>query len=355
MKSPKLWENLGLSALWMLDPERAHDIALRSLQSGLLPLDGCMTSARLRTHIAGLDLPNPVGLAAGFDKNARAITGLAKAGFGFLELGAATPRAQPGNPKPRLFRLTKDRAIINRFGFNNDGAKAIAARLAHTDVAVPVGLNLGANKDSADKAADFAKVLTECGPFVDFATVNVSSPNTEKLRHLQGKEALSAVLQSVMGARQELDKPLAVFLKIAPDLDDHALADIAEVAMAHHVDAIIATNTTLRRDGLHSPHKNQAGGLSGAPLFDQSTRILARLYQMTDGQIPLIGVGGVATAQQAWEKIRAGASAVQIYSALIYHGITLAARIASALDDRMAREGVANIADIVGTGLHDWA
>ncbi len=313
-----------------------------------------ITTPRLATRLAGLDLPNPVGLAAGFDKNAEAADALTRAGFGFVEVGAATPRPQPGNPRPRLFRLTEDRAVINRFGFNNEGAEAIAARLAKTRRRVPVGINLGANKDSADRAADFARVLAIIGPHVDFATVNVSSPNTEKLRDLQGKAALSALLKGVISTRDGLERPVPIFLKIAPDLNDGELADVAEAALGAGIDAIIATNTTLARDGLTSRHKDQAGGLSGAPLFDRSTRVLARLSQLTDGRVPLIGVGGIASAEDARQKILAGASAVQLYSALVYRGLSLAARIARELDALMARDGVANVADLVGQGRDRW-
>jgi dihydroorotate dehydrogenase len=265
-------ERLGLALLHRCDPERAHGLSIAALKAGLVPLPGVTTSPRLRTTLAGLELPNPVGLAAGFDKNAQALAPLSRAGFGFLEVGAATPRPQPGNPRPRLFRLTEDAAVINRFGFNNDGMEAIAARLAKRPAGGIVGLNLGANKDSADRAGDFAQVLGRCGPHVDFATVNVSSPNTEKLRDLQGKAALSALLAGVMQTRAALPRPIPVFLKIAPDLGEAELAEIAEVALASGLDAIIATNTTLSRDGLKSPQAAEAGGLSGAPLFTKSTR-----------------------------------------------------------------------------------
>jgi len=264
----KLLEPIGLKAMRAFDPETAHGLAIKALQMGAAVAPGTLTSARLATTVAGLELPNPVGLAAGFDKNAKALGGLSRTGFGFVEVGAATPRPQPGNPKPRLFRLTEDRAAINRFGFNNQGMDAIAARLEARPEGMVLGLNLGANKDSADKAADFATVLTRCGPLVDFATVNVSSPNTEKLRDLQGKEALSALLAGVMEARAALRSPLPVFLKIAPDLSEQDIEDIAQVATGSGVDAVIATNTTLSRDGLRSAHKSQTGGLSGAPLFD---------------------------------------------------------------------------------------
>ena len=351
-------ERLGLLALHRLDPERAHDLSLLALSRGLVPLSGKpVTSGRLRMRLAGLDLPNPVGLAAGYDKNARALPALMRAGFGFIEVGAATPRPQPGNPKPRLFRLTEDRAIINRFGFNNEGAEAIATRLAARPTpypqGIPVGLNIGANKDSADRSADFAKVVGIAGNSADFLTVNVSSPNTEKLRDLQGPEALAALLKSVIQARDALTTRPPVFIKIAPDLDDAALADIAAVALAAPVDAIIATNTTLSREGISSAHAGETGGLSGAPLFVRSTRILARLYRETGGQVPLIGVGGISSPDEAWQKLRAGASAIQIYSAIIYQGLSIASHIAQAIDDRLAREGL-TLAELTGSGNADW-
>lgn len=347
-------ERLALKALHLIDPEAAHGLAIKALQSGLTPKPGPVTSARLATQIAGLPLPNPVGLAAGFDKNATAVAPLMQAGFGFIEVGAATPVAQPGNPKPRLFRLTEDRAAINRFGFNNDGAQAIAARLADKPQGIPVGLNLGANKTSSDKAADFATVLTACGAHVDFATVNVSSPNTERLRDLQGADALAALLRGVLTARDRLQNHVPVFLKIAPDLTDAEIVQIAAVARAAPVDAIITTNTTLARTGLRSAHHLEMGGLSGAPLFEPSTRVLAKLSAELNGQIPLIGVGGIATAEQAFAKIQAGASAVQIYTALVYGGLSLAADIARGLDDLLAANGFANVKDAVGTDRAAW-
>ncbi|MCY1128524.1 quinone-dependent dihydroorotate dehydrogenase [Frigidibacter sp. RF13] len=351
----KLIERAALAALHRCDPERAHGLSLRALAVGLAPLPGPVISPRLATTVAGLALPNPVGLAAGYDKNAEAVGPLSRAGFGFVEVGAATPRPQPGNPKPRLFRLTEDRAVINRFGFNNQGMEAIGARLARRrKTAVPVGLNLGANKDSADRAADFARVLAHCGPHVDFATVNVSSPNTEKLRDLQGKAALAALLAGVVETRAGLANRPALFLKIAPDLTPAELEDLAEVALASGIDGIIATNTTLARDGLKSRHATEAGGLSGAPLFERSTRVLARLSQLTGGRLPLIGVGGIGSAEEAYQKIRAGACALQLYSAVVYGGLSLVAKIARGLDARLARDGFATVADAVGTGREDW-
>ncbi|MEM8848805.1 MAG: quinone-dependent dihydroorotate dehydrogenase [Pseudomonadota bacterium] len=344
-------EKLGLAALRAFDPERAHGLALTALNAGLGPKTGPLTSDRLQTRLAGLDLPNPIGLAAGFDKNATALGPLGRTAFGFLEVGAATPRAQPGNPKPRLFRLTEDQAAINRFGFNNDGADAIAARLAKRPKGTVIGLNLGANKDSADRAADFASVLKTCGTHVDFATINVSSPNTERLRDLQGPAALTALLLGVLGTRDILDRRIPIFLKIAPDLSDADLEAIAQAAKP--VDAIIATNTTLDRTGLRSVHATEQGGLSGQPLFERSTRTLARLSKLLP-TMPLIGVGGIATPEQAYQKIKAGASAVQLYTALVYEGPSLAATLATGLDRLLARDGFANVSDAVATDRDIW-
>jgi len=341
-------EAMGLRLLHQIDPEAAHGLAIRALRMGLTPRKGPVTSDRLRVDLAGLSLPNPVGLAAGFDKNATAITPLTAAGFGFIEVGAATPQPQPGNDKPRLFRLTEDRAAINRFGFNNDGMDAICARIASAKRAVPVGLNLGANKTSTDRADDFARVMETAKDHVDFATVNVSSPNTEKLRDLQGKAALAGLLQGVMAVRG--DTP--VFLKIAPDLTEAEIADVAQVASEAGVAAIIATNTTLSRDGLQSAHRDQMGGLSGAPLFEKSTRVLARLSTLTD--VPIIGVGGIGNADQAYAKICAGARAVQLYTALVYGGLSMVGDIARGIDARLAKDGFATVADAVGSRRDDW-
>lgn len=347
-------ERLALGALHRCDPERAHGLSIKALAAGLVPLPGPVTLARLRTTLAGLDLPNPIGLAAGYDKNAQATGPLTRAGFGFVEVGAATPRPQQGNPKPRLFRLSEDQAVINRFGFNNQGVETIAKRLSQTRASVPIGLNLGANKDSDDRAQDFSIVLATAGAHVDFATVNVSSPNTERLRDLQGKAALSALLFRVLTTRDSLARPIPIFLKIAPDLNDAELADVAEVCVNSGIDGVIATNTTLSREGLKSPHRDQAGGLSGAPLFEKSTRTLARLSVLTNGQIPLIGTGGITNAEQAYQKICAGASCVQLYSAMVYQGLSLARDIAHGLDALLARDGFANVRDAVGTGRERW-
>ena len=350
-----LYETFGMRALHLVDPEAAHGLAIKALKLGLVPSPGQITSSRLQTTLAGLKLDNPLGLAAGFDKNAEALGPLSKSGFGFVEVGAVTPRPQTGNPKPRLFRLTEDKAAINRFGFNNLGMEAAAAKLAQRPKGGVIGLNLGANKDSEDRASDFATVLKACGQHLDFATVNVSSPNTEKLRDLQGKAALSGLLAGVMDVREGMDRKIPVFLKIAPDLTDGELAEIAEVAIETGISGIIATNTTLSREGLSSRHKGEKGGLSGAPLFERSTQVLAKLSKLTQGNdLPLIGVGGVSNADQAYAKIKAGATAVQLYTALVYGGMGLVKEIISGLEARLERDGFSNVADAVGTGREEW-
>lgn len=351
-----LLEKVALAALHKVDAERAHSLSLMALKAGLAPLSGLVTTPRLETTVAGLSLKNPVGLAAGYDKNAEVVDALTRAGFGFVEVGAVTPRAQPGNPRPRLFRLYEDQGVINRFGFNNEGMEVAAERLARRSRTrpVPVGLNLGANKDSADRARDYAQVLTHCGPDVDFVTVNVSSPNTEKLRDLQGGAALKSLLGGVMSAREGLGKILPVFLKIAPDLNGAELAEIVQVAQETRIDGIIATNTTLSREGLKSANSGETGGLSGAPLFEKSTRVLAQLSDLTDGHMPLIGVGGISNAEQAYAKIRAGASAVQLYSALAYKGMSLVEEIVRGLDALLEKDGFGSVADAVGSGRGEW-
>ena len=347
-------ERIGLAILDRVDPERAHDLALAALRLGLGPRCEPISSPRLAVRLAGMDLPNPVGLAAGFDKNAVAVRALASVGFGFLEFGAATPRPQAGSPRPRLFRLAEDRAAINRFGFNNDGAAAIVRRLANAPRACARGLNLGANKDSSDRASDFADTLRAADLHIDFATVNVSSPNTEGLRDLQAATALDGLLAGVKEARAELARPIPVFLKIAPDLDDAGIAGIASAAMRAGIDGIVATNTTLARDGLRSSQRVESGGLSGAPLFERSTRVLARLSRETAGELPLIGVGGIASARDAYAKILAGACAVQLYTAMVYEGLSLIPEIVKGIDALLARDGFENIAEAAGAGREDW-
>lgn len=351
-----LIESAGMIAMRRLDPETAHSLALKALCTGLVPLPGVpVTSGRLKLRLAGLDLLNPIGLAAGFDKNAVAVAPLSRAGFGWLEVGGVTPRPQHGNPRPRLFRQPAQGAVINRFGFNNEGAEAIGARLAARQRgAVPIGLNLGANKDSADMAGDFARVVTVAGAGCDFVTVNVSSPNTQGLRRLQAADALAGILKDVQAARDALPHRPPIFVKLSPDLDPEALEDLASVALSARIDGLIATNTTQYRPDPAAPHAAEAGGLSGRPLMDPSTRVLARLARLTRGQLPLIGVGGISSVEDVWQKLRAGASAVQLYTALAYQGLSLAALLARGLDARLAAQGFSSVTEVTGTGIDDW-
>lgn len=351
-------EAAALALFARMDPERAHGLALRLLEgrarAGLAPRPPG-PFPRLAGRAMGLELPNPVGIAAGFDKNARAIGGALGAGFGFVEIGGVTPRPQPGNPRPRLFRLAEDRAVINRFGFNNDGMEVVARRLEAArarGVRGVVGVNLGANKDSPDRAADYAAVLTRFAASADFFTVNVSSPNTERLRDLQGAEALRAVLAGAQAARDAHAPGKPVLVKIAPDLDEAGLEGVAEVAVSLKVDGIVAVNTTLSREGLTSRHRDQAGGLSGAPLRLRARQVLARLARLTAGSgVTLVAVGGIADADEAYARIRAGARLLQLYSGLVYGGVSLGGRIAAGLDARLARDGFSHLDRAVGADL----
>ncbi len=346
-----LIERAGLAALRCLDPEDAHRFALRALASGVVGGTGPVTSPRLEGKVFGLDFPNPIGIAAGFDKNADAVDAALKIGVGFVEIGAVTPRPQPGNPRPRLFRLPEDRAAINRFGFNNEGMEAVATRLVSRKSDGIVGVNLGANKDSEDRAADFAAVLRRFAGLVDYFTVNVSSPNTEKLRDLQGRDALDRLLAQCVEARDDAAPGAPVLVKIAPDLDAEEIGDIAAVSLARAVDGIVATNTTLSRDGLRAANAKEAGGLSGRPLFEKSTEVLRQLARRTEGKVTLVGVGGVETGAQAYAKIRAGARLVQFYTAMVYEGPGLGARIARELEELLERDGFSNVSEAVGADL----
>ena len=349
-----LSEKVALRLLSNLDPEKAHNLAMRALKFGIIPKTQGSQAKSLELSVAGLNFKNPLGLAAGFDKNAEAIKPLLKFGFGFIEVGAVTPLAQTGNPKPRLFRLKEDNAIINRFGFNNDGMHEVSKRLSKRPSNGIVGLNLGANKNSADRISDFATVFRECSEFIDFATVNVSSPNTDNLRELQSDKELRKLLNGVIAGQDSLKTKVPVFLKIAPDLEKEELKNIALVAIDTRIDGIIAANTTISRNNLKSNYQHEKGGLSGAPIFEMSTRVLAQLYSITEGKIPLIGVGGVFTGEQLFQKIQAGASLVQIYSALIYSGFSVTNKILRELDISLRQNGFKNVKDAVGTGVNKW-
>ena len=349
-----LSEKVALRLLSNLDPEKAHNLAMRALKFGLIPKTRGFQAKSLELSVLGLKFKNPLGLAAGFDKNAEAIKPLMEFGFGFIEVGAVTPFAQIGNPKPRLFRLKEDSAIINRFGFNNDGMHEVSKRLSRRPSNGIVGLNLGANKNSADRISDFATVFKTCSEFIDFATVNVSSPNTENLRELQSDKELRKLLNGVIASQDSLKTKVPVFLKIAPDLEQEDLKNIALVAIDTRIDGIIATNTTISRNNLKSSYQHEKGGLSGAPIFEMSTRVLAQLYSITEGKIPLIGVGGVFTGEQLFQKIQAGASLVQIYSALIYSGFSVTNKILRELDISLRENGFKNVEEAVGTGVDKW-
>lgn len=340
-----LYEDIGMAGLRLLPPEMSHTVSLLVLRAGLGLRDQTVPDPILQTHLAGLDLPNPIGLAAGYDKNAQVPDTLLRMGFGFVECGAVTPRPQPGNPKPRLFRLSKDRAVINRMGFNNDGLAQIATRLrARAGRAGIVGMNLGANKASDDKTADYVESVRALAGLASFFTVNISSPNTPGLRALQSRDALDALLSRVMAARGA--EP--VFLKVAPDLADEDLADISAAVSEWKIDALIVSNTTIERaDSLMSKDRGETGGLSGRPLFGRSTALLADFHRILPNT-PLIGVGGVECADTAYAKIRAGATAVQLYSALVYKGPGLIPQIKQGLALRLKADGFASVADAVG-------
>lgn len=338
--------------LFQLPPEYAHRAAIRALQMGLAPRSD-FTHPSLATEIAGLKLPSLVGLAAGFDKNAEAVEGCLRAGFGFVEIGTVTPRAQLGNPKPRLFRLTEQEAVINRLGFNNAGMETAARRLSANRHGGVVGGNVGKNKDSTDALPDYVAAMEGLYGYVDYITANISSPNTPGLRNLQAKDELQHLVRGLHAARAALMENYAfarkpIFVKIAPDNDDAALEAIAEVAREEQLDGLIVSNTTVSRDGVTGPHASEQGGLSGRPLFQKSTEALRRMHQLTNGAVPLIGVGGIRNAEDAYQKIRAGASAVQLYTALIYQGFGLVEQLNRGLAELLARDGFANLREAVG-------
>lgn len=336
--------------LFRLDPERAHGLALRALSAMPAPRRRNAGRGALATHVAGLAFPNPVGLGAGFDKDAVAANGLLGAGFGFVEVGTLTPRPQAGNPKPRLFRLVEDRAVINRMGFNNGGAGKAAERLARRDRRTGVvGINIGANKDSPDRIADYREAFRIVAPLADYVTINISSPNTPGLRALQDKGALEALLDAVMAERALPGCAVPIFLKVAPDLAPADIDDIAGVALDRGLDALIVSNTTIARPPLRSAYASETGGLSGAPLRQPALERLRDFRKATNGAIPLIGVGGIATAEDAWQRILAGASLVQLYSAIVYEGPGIARTICKGLERLMRRDGFASIADAVGS------
>lgn len=331
--------------LFQADAERAHRLAIASLK---LRRGSPAPAGPLATTVGGIDFPNPLGLAAGFDKDAEVPDAILSLGFGFAEVGSITPLPQAGNPKPRLFRLVEDRAVINRMGFNNSGAEAAAFRLAHRAHRPGiVGVNIGANKDSADRISDYATMARKISPFARYLAVNVSSPNTPGLRALQDEGALGELLDAVLEARGVGGPP--VFLKVAPDLDPADVEAIGRIAIDRQLGALMISNTTISRPVLASPERGEVGGLSGAPLRDLAQQRMRDFRAATGGAIPLIGIGGIATAEDAWARIRAGASLVQLYSAMVYEGPGVARRITSGLEQLMRRDGFSSIAEAVGS------
>lgn len=327
------------SALFTLDAERAHRAAIAALRGWSAigtPFRTAVSDASLRVRVAGIDFPNPVGLAAGLDKNGEAIAGLFGLGFGAVEIGTLTPRPQAGNPKPRLFRLAQDEAVINRMGFNNDGLDAALARVARAGRHAGVlGINVGANKDSADRVADYALGVTRAAPLADYLTINVSSPNTPGLRDLQSRPALDELLAVVDAARRLPDgSRRPVFLKIAPDLDRAGIDGAIQAAVDHHIDALIVSNTTISRPPLGSAHAGEAGGLSGAPLRMLARAKLAEAHAIAAGALPLISAGGIDSADEAKRRLDAGAVLVQVYSALVFRGPGLVRAMLEGLSGR---------------------
>ena len=350
---------LALPFLHALEPERAHEVTLRALETGLYPRAE-PDDPRLALEICGLTIPNPVGIAAGFDKNARVPDAILQSGFGFAEAGTVTPRPQPGNPRPRVFRLPRDGALINRLGFNNAGHAAVLERLGTRPRRGVVGVNIGANKDSPDRTADYVAGLQAFWSMADYFTVNISSPNTPGLRDLQAPAALDVLLARLMETRAQLASndapPTPIAVKLSPDIADDDLPDVVAVVEARKVDAVIVSNTTLARPGLKSAaHAGEAGGLSGMPLFQASTRMLAKVYVLTGGRLPLIGVGGIDSGEAALQKIEAGASLIQLYTGLVYQGPVLVARIKQALLNGMESTGVASIGPLTGSKADEWA
>jgi dihydroorotate dehydrogenase len=343
-----------------VDAERAHGLAVRALRAGVVPRPRVPSDDRLHVRAIGLDFPNPIGMAAGFDKDAQVPDALLRLGFGFAEVGTITPHAQAGNPQPRMFRLPEDGAVINRLGFNNQGHAAalgfLGRRAGRPGV---VGVNVGANKDAADRSADYVAGIRAFAAVASYFTVNVSSPNTPGLRDLQAAGALDELLARVVDARDAASaahgRPVPVLLKVAPDLDDEQLTDIARIVTARRIDGLVVSNTTTARPPLAGAAALESGGLSGRPLFDRSTIVLARLRCLVGAELPIIGVGGVTTGQDAFHKIAAGATLVQLYTAMIYRGPWIAAHLARELLAALDARGARSVSALTSTAAEDWA
>jgi dihydroorotate dehydrogenase len=345
---------LGQSVLLALAPERAHDLAVKSLELGLYPRASEPDDKRLAQRIFGLDFPNPIGMAAGFDKNARVPRELLLMGFGFVEIGTLTPRAQSGNPPPRMFRSMPDRAVINRLGFNNEGQEAALYRLQGYLPGI-VGINLGAGRDSSDRVGDYVAGIARMAEVACYFTINISSPNTPGLRDLQVPEVLDTLLAKVSEARASTRRKPPLLVKLAPDIARGDLADVVKVILARGVDGIIVSNTTLARDGVRDrAFAAETGGLSGRPLFVRATRMLARIYRLTEGKLPLIGVGGIDSGEAALAKIEAGASLLQLYTGLVFEGPSLIGNIKQALLGAMQKQECNSLVPLIGRRASEW-
>ena len=346
---------LTREALLKMDPEIAHGATISALRLGLAPEQSEADPPELRTTLCGLDLSNPVGMAAGFDKNAEVPKPLARMGFGMVEVGTVTPRPQAGNPKPRLFRIAAADGVVNRMGFNNEGHEAAFRRLKGAHVGAILGVNIGANKDSEDFVADYVTGVTRFAEVADYLTVNISSPNTPGLRNLQADEALERLLGAVLKARSKASVRVPVLLKIAPDLDEKALDGITRVVLATDLDGLIVSNTTISRDPVQGmENATETGGLSGKPLFNLATRKLAQVRQRV-GKLPIIGVGGIHSPESAVAKFEAGADAIQLYSALVFGGLDMLDRLKRGLAAAVRSRGLTSVSQLTGKTVEEWA
>ncbi|GAB4522168.1 MAG: quinone-dependent dihydroorotate dehydrogenase [Roseibium sp.] len=359
--TPSFLDAAALKALHLLDAETAHRMTVLALKSGLMPVRLPVADPRLKVNLWDLTFPNPLGMAAGFDKNGEVPDALLDLGFGYTEVGSVTPKPQPGNPRPRVFRLTEDQGVINRYGFNNEGHEALKARLqVRRNRGGIVGINVGANKDADDRVADYVAGIRAFGEFASYFTVNISSPNTPGLRDLQARSALADLLAGVIAARdagsQDLGRRVPVLLKIAPDVADGDLRDIVEEVLEKKVDGLIVSNTTVSRDGLTgNGAAGEAGGLSGRPLFRRSTIILARTRKLAGPELPIIGVGGIDSAETAWTKITAGADLLQLYSSLVFKGPALVGEILSGLAAKLDAHGLGSLREARDSNTEAWA
>lgn len=346
--------NLIKPIAFTISPETAHNMAIWALRKNLLPKPEIITSQKLSTEVFGIKFPSPVGMAAGFDKNGDAIPGLFTQGFGFVEVGTATPKPQSGNKKPRLFRLIRDKAVINRFGFNNKGCDYFIGNLSRYKECGVIGANIGKNKETENALDDYLYMLKHVYGLSDYITINISSPNTPNLRNLQDRKELDKLLLGITKMRRELAAEsglhIPILLKIAPDVSSPELADITMNVMEHKIDGIIVSNTTISRDGLKSHNRKETGGLSGKPLFEPSNKVLGEVYRLTRGSVPIIGVGGIFSGKDAYEKIKLGASLVQVYSGLVYKGFGLVNEINQYLEEKLAEDGFSSISEAVGIG-----